>query len=109
MRSEKEQGTRKCPLILKVDVSSLEEEGDFLCPKCACMQLVIRCANCKSEIQLIGFLKFTQPCSCDAEKPVLFWIVRAHLQRNIDPQAVDAYKARGLRECTVDRSLNFIN
>ncbi len=86
--------------ICVVEVGQLDGEGDFSCPICGITispnyetksprvykivdrkfrgqsldKLVVRCNNCGSKIQLVGFLRFTQACSCVVTKAVLFWI-----------------------------------
>lgn len=84
--------------ICDVEVAQLDGEGDFSCPICGITispndetkrvyeivdckfrgqsldKLVVRCNNCRSKIQLVGFRQFTQACSCVVTKAVLFWI-----------------------------------
>ncbi len=68
--------------VFKVDITQIEGDGDFLCPKCGVVispddetdtvfqivdtkvkkqkleELVILCNNCRSKIRLVGFLQF---------------------------------------------------
>jgi len=85
-------------VVFKVDITQIEGDGDFPCPKCGVTispndeadtvyrivdtkvrkqdleELVILCTKCESKIHLVGFLQFTQACSRMAPEPVLFWI-----------------------------------
>ena len=70
--------------IFKVDITQIEGDGDFPCPKCGATispddesetvykiidtkvkkesleELVLMCNNCESRIRLIGFLSFDE-------------------------------------------------